>query len=137
MSADTPVSADPTYAPATLREVGGVPRPAGWRILDVGVDGAAYRLPGGMVAIYSVSRHEGRIWAHLSLSHKSRMPSWPELVSVRDALLGPDTEAYQVAPPRSRYVNLHPRVLHLFACLDARSGVLPPFEGTLGGAATI
>lgn len=106
--------------------------PRDWRVLEQRVDGTFWRIPGGAHVIASVAdQADGRRWAHLSMSHKSRMPTWPELVAIRDILLGPDVEAYQVAPPQSRYVNLHPRTLHLYACLDAPAGVLPQFDGLL------
>lgn len=109
------------------------PVPRGWRVLDRAVDGVAYRLPGGAHVIASVALHDGETWAHLSLSLKSGLPRWPDLVAVRDALLGPEVEAYQVAAPASRYVNIHPGVLHLWANLDRPGGVLPRFEGEVEG----
>lgn len=124
-------AADPTWEPVPLVAIGGPPFVAGWRC-RVTAFGAYYRVPGGDVVIFSLARHEGLLWAHLSMSKPSRMPTWPELVAARDALLGDHVEAYQVAPPRDRYVNVHPRVLHLFACLDRPEGVLPPFHGDLG-----
>lgn len=107
--------------------------PPGWRVIERRSDGVMWRVPGGKRAIASAEVIDGRRWAHLSLSHKARMPTWPELVHMRDMLLGDDVEAYQVAPPSSRYVNIHPNVLHLFVCLDAPHGVLPAFEGLVPG----
>lgn len=112
--------------------------PPGWRLLQRSTDGYQWRLPGGRMVIASTSWEGGQRWVHLSMSHPSRLPTWPELVEMRNLLLGDDVEAYQVLPPANRYVNLHNRVLHLWACLDSPSGVLPHFEGFLSeGIASI
>lgn len=110
--------------------------PPGWRRVVTTNDGAQWRLPGGRIVIASVSVDgEDRKWLHLSQSHKSRLPSWPELVEMRDAIAGEDAEAYQVIPPKERYVNIHSRVLHLWIPLDGP--VLPRFDGIVGGLNTI
>jgi hypothetical protein len=113
--------------------------PPGWKVAQIAADGVAFRIPGGRFVMASVERRpeDGCLWIHLSQSHPSRLPTWPELVEMRDALLGPEVEAYQVCPPASRYVNLHPRVLHLWACLSKTVGVLPQFDGVIGGVRTI
>jgi hypothetical protein len=110
------------------------PVPPGWRVLERRADGAAFRVPGGRLVIASVAvEDDGCRWAHLSMSHKSRLPTWPEMVEMRDALLGSEVECYQVCAPASRYVNLNDRVLHLWACVDKPEGVLPRFEGEVKG----
>ncbi|GIW55015.1 MAG: hypothetical protein KatS3mg082_1419 [Nitrospiraceae bacterium] len=77
--------------------------PPGWRLAAVAEDGRAYRSDDGLVAVMSGStEQDGRRWIHLSVSRKDRLPSWDDLVRVRDAFLGPEVEAYQVIPPRSR-----------------------------------
>lgn len=111
--------------------------PPGWRVIERRPDGVAWRVPGGRFVIASTESLDGRRWVHLSMSHKSRMPTWPELIEMRDAVLGEHVEAYQVAPPAERYVNHHSNVLHLWACLDAPSGVLPLFDGIVEGVRTI
>lgn len=114
-----------------------LPTPPGWRLVDRTTDGKCWRIPGGKIVIASGSRHDGLVWLHMSMSHKARLPTWPELVAMRDALVGPNVEAYQVCPPADRYVNLHARVLHLWACMDRPSGFLPRFDGEIGGITTI
>lgn len=113
------------------------PTPPGWRRLNASLDGASFRVPGGSVVIASAEVIDGERWAHLSRSHQSRLPTWSELVEMRDILLGPEVEAYQVVPPVGRYVNIHPRVLHLWSSLDRPAGVLPRFDGVVGGIRTI
>lgn len=104
--------------------------PPRWRRQVTTPDGARWRIPGGLTVIASLGVYAGERWLHMSASHPGRLPSWPEMVAIRDAL-APGVECYQVAPPPDRYVNLHPRVLHLWGNLDLPSGVLPAFEGLL------
>lgn len=74
---------------------------------------------------------DGRAWLHLSVSHRERVPTWGELRVAKEQFLG-DREAYQVLPPRARYVNIHNNVLHLFALLDEEASALPDFTGGTG-----
>lgn len=69
---------------------------------------------------------EGRYWIHLSVSHRDRLPSWVELVAIRDLILGDEMECIQIAPPRSKYVNFHNTCLHLWCCPDGIG--LPDFR---------
>lgn len=107
------------------------PFPRGWRLVESARDGyAADQAATGLRVIVSRSRFDGAPWTHLSASKRNRrLPSWAELVSVRDALLGPDREAYQVLPPAERHVNLHPGVLHLWSPDDGPA--LPDFSRRL------
>lgn len=107
--------------------------PATWTIADMMPDGAKYvsRLL-ELAAILTCSREDdGRVWLHLSVSHARRIPNWRELGAVKELFLG-DREAYQVLPPKARYVNIHPNVLHLFALLDDGAAALPDFTGGTG-----
>lgn len=76
---------------------------------------------------------DGQRWAHLSVSRRDGMiPSWLDLVEVRDVLLGRGRLALQVMPPRSDHYSLAGvEVLHLWAPL-ARSP-LPNFLRARGG----
>jgi hypothetical protein len=115
--------------------------PPGWRRIVAGADGAAYRLAAGghLSVIESVCREaDGRRWHHVSVARRDRDPTWAELLDVKRAFIGPDEEAYLVAPPEGRYVNLYRHCLHWWHCLDAPGGaVLPAFEGALAGGRTI
>lgn len=108
------------------------PVPRGWRLLEDGLDGGCYRHANGLAAIVSGAREaDGRRWLHLSLSRKDRLPTWDDLRAAKEAFLG-DRYAVQVLPPRRLYVNINPRVLHLFALADpADPWPLPEFS--LGG----
>jgi len=104
-----------------------------WRMVDTDnvVDGDPTRMyqndARSLRAILScVYYQDGRAWLHLSLSHRERIPAWDEMGDAKRVLLG-DREAYQVIPPKSRYVNINERVLHMFALLDPKATALPDF----------
>lgn len=102
-----------------MRQYKPSPPPKGWRKVTDALDGAADDHRSGLRAILSGQRAaDGRRWLHLSLSRKKRPRSWDELSAARDALLPPDRYAYQVLPPRDRWVNIHPYCLHLWCPLD-------------------
>jgi hypothetical protein len=70
-------------------------------------------------AMFSVERErDGKRWIHISVSHRDRIPTWDELRHVKDWMIGKDKLAIQVLPPDDQYVNIHPRTLHLWHCLD-------------------
>lgn len=114
--------------------------PAGWQCAQRAEDGASWvNKTNGLTVIESVAREvDGRRWLHVSVSRAARVPTWEDLTLVRRTFVGEQREAYSVLPPADRYVNIHPRCLHLWACLDAPHGaVLPAFEGTIGGRLSI
>lgn len=100
-----------------------------WQIVERRADGIAMRnRKRGLYCIVSAAyESDGKLWGHLSLSHVDRLPSWTELTDAKEQFFG-NVEAYQVMPPRARYVNLHPHVLHLFTCIQRPNGVLPHFD---------
>jgi len=103
----------------------------GWDLRQERLDGRAYfnGLLGLAVIVSAAVEQDGRRWLHLSVSHRDRLPKWREVVEVKELFLGVDRYAYQVLPPRDRYINIHPNVLHLWHCLDGDP--LPDF--THGG----
>lgn len=112
------------------------PPPKDWKEIERSDDGPAV---GGKYRSFSrrltvmltcAIENDGRAWLHLSVSHPERLPTWGELRLVKEAFLG-DREAYQVMPPRSRYVNIHPHCLNVFALLEGDA--LPDFTRGMGG----
>lgn len=87
----------------------------------------------GRTVLYSESKQDdGRWWVHVSASRRdTKVPTWEQLVEAKDLFIG-DAEAYVVFPPRARYVNQTPGVLHVFACRDEPDGVLPDFTRGTG-----
>jgi hypothetical protein len=94
--------------------------PAGWREwTDAGIAGCFINPQRKLAVIFSVERErDGKRWIHVSVSHRDRLPTWDELRGVKDWTIGRDKLALQVLPPEDQYVNLHPRTLHLWCCLD-------------------
>jgi len=56
--------------------------------------------------------HDG--WEHVSVSRCDRIPTWMEMCHVKDLFWMPEELVVQFHPPRSKYVNIHPNVLHLW-----------------------
>jgi hypothetical protein len=61
---------------------------------------------------------DGKFWLHLSISHRRRMPTYDELTYLKRHWIGDDRKAIMVLPEAKEHVNIHPRCLHLFCCLD-------------------
>jgi hypothetical protein len=105
--------------------------PWGWRKLDFAKDACAWRHTDGLCVIGTVSIElDGHVWAHLSASRPTRLPSWEDMVAVKEIFLGPEQKAVNVIPPRKEYVNLNRCVHHLFACLTGNP--LPDFTHGTG-----
>jgi hypothetical protein len=100
--------------------------PPSWRVVERRLDGLKYvQAFTGLSLIISGELHDSRRWIHLSLAHKDRMPTWTELVDIKEIFIGRDDTSIQVIPPRKQYVNIHPFCLHLFTCIEGN--VLPDF----------
>ena len=70
----------------------------------------------GLLVLASIATLEGgKKVLHISLSRRSRLPSWDDVKRVKEAFLGSEREAYHVLPKQSDYVNLHPYCLHLWS----------------------
>ena len=95
--------------------------PINWSIKKLGSDGGFYKSRNGLAVIISCCvESDGKNWVHLSVSRKNSIPTWGELVDVKEIFLGKNAVAIQVLPPRSEWVNVHPFCLHLYQCLDDR-----------------
>ena len=94
------------------------PLPAGWELREERQDGTLWIHPSKTQAvILSVNvEQDGLPWVHLSTSFSHRLPTWEELVAVRDAWL-PNRRCFQVLAPPSEHVNIHKYTLHLWHCL--------------------
>lgn len=111
---------------------------AGFRLVNRGRDGECWQGPNnGMRIIWSVEQHGGSNWIHMSCSRLDRIPDWNDLHQMRDLIVGDAVEAYAVCPPASRYVNIHPNVLHLYSSTIHPDGVLPDFSAVINGVRTI
>jgi hypothetical protein len=105
--------------------------PSGVRLIERRLDGAAYRVQNGrfagLVVVASVAvERDKKLWLHVSCSRRDRLPSWDDMKFVKQVFIGEDKYAYQVFPPASQYVNIHPHCLHLYHCLEGSP--LPEFS---------
>jgi len=71
----------------------------------------------------SISTADSGFWYHLSVSRPDRIPSWDDLLKVRNELLG-DIECYHVIPTAKDYVNVHPYCMHIWARFDQQRCVV-------------
>lgn len=53
-------------------------------------------------------------WEHVSISTKTRCPTWDEMCTVKDLFWGEEETVLQFHPPHSQYVNNHRHCLHLW-----------------------
>jgi hypothetical protein len=105
--------------------------PVGWRVVQTSVDGAMYRRHDGLKVIYSTAiEADNRIWLHVSLSRRGRLPTYADMTAVKHLFVGDELTAYQVFPAKCEHVNYHPYCLHMFALVNGERG-LPDF--TRGG----
>ena len=89
-----------------------LPGPLGITLLVVVGDGKEWAL-------------EGEPWEHVSVSTKTRTPTWAEMEFVRDAFFREDETVLQFSVPREKHINIHPHVLHLWR--PTRTAIpLPP-----------
>ena len=64
-------------------------------------------------------------WEHVSVSTKSRCPTWKEMCWVKDLFWESEEAVMQLHPPRSNWVNNHDYCLHLWRPMDGNIP-LPP-----------
>ncbi|MCP4896872.1 MAG: hypothetical protein GY906_07840 [bacterium] len=89
----------------------------------------------GMLVIYSHAPYGEHEWIHVSVSKREvgQLPTWTEMMYAKNQFIGDDIEAYMIAPPKSRYVSIHPSCLHWWACYSEPEGLLPHFEEGIEG----
>ena len=93
------------------------------RLAGEGLNGH-FRLPGPrgttltVVASDSATWHEcglpGEPWEHVSVSTRTRTPTWDEMEFVRDAFFEATETVVQFSVPRENHINIHEHCLHLW-----------------------
>ena len=105
--------------------------PNGWReyVIPEGEPAYGCRLAeaGKLRVLFSCGLHCGRWWLHVSVSHREHIPTYAEFVGVKAIFVGRDRQALQIFPAQAEHVNIHPRCLHLWACLEPDGDELPRF----------
>ncbi len=84
-----------------------------------------FLIPGPTGEQLAVMVSDGLGWDHVSVSTKSRCPTWEEMCHVKDLFFEPEECAVQYHPPRSVYRNHHKFCLHIWRDQDVEP-VLPP-----------
>jgi len=96
---------------------------------DDGVNGV-FVLPGPMGRMLDVIASDGMGWEHVSVAvsdDPSAIPTWEEMCYIKDAFWDDEECVVQYHPPKSRYINFHPGVLHLFK-ESGRQYHMPPLK---------
>lgn len=54
------------------------------------------------------------LWDHVSVSLINRCPNWPEMCAIKNLFWDEEECVMQLHPAKSKYINNHPYVLHLW-----------------------
>lgn len=77
--------------------------------------------------IANTAHEQSDWWEHVSVSLEHRIPFWEEMCFVKDLFWLEEECVVQYHPPRSKHINNHPNVLHLWRN-TRQEFVLPPKE---------
>lgn len=110
------------------------PRAGQWRLLQnfVGAGpsqidfGVWQRMDGGKdplraiisIDLYDVLDKAAGHWLHISVSRRTKTPTWQEMETARAELGYVDRLFIQMHPPRAHWLNLHQHCLHMFSRID-------------------
>jgi hypothetical protein len=87
----------------------------------------AWRRDDGMLVLMTVEvSPEGKRWIHVSVSLQHRIPTFSELATVKEWIIGRERRAIHVWPRESEKINIHPNCIHIWSCLDGDG--LPDFR---------
>lgn len=89
----------------------------------------AWTFNGLFILATAAEYDDGREWLHVSVSRKSRLPSYDELTRIKRDFIGDDKKAVLVLPEKEKHVNIHNYCLHLFY---SAYNPLPDFTGGIG-----
>lgn len=79
---------------------------------DLGMNGMFFIPCGREVLRCMVSDGEG--WEHVSISLRTRCPTWGEMCFIKGCFWNEDECVIQYHPAKSEYVSCHPFCLHLW-----------------------
>lgn len=69
---------------------------------------------GKLRALFSLDETHHGVLRHLSVAHKSRVPTWEELLQARSIFFEDDTDCMMVMPVEEDYVNVHKYAFHIW-----------------------
>lgn len=100
--------------------------PPGWDVKRKLEDGKSYmnKSLGLYVIVSGAVELDGKRWIHLSVSRKSRIPTYEDIALAKKLFIGRERKAIQVFAKESEHVNIHPYCLHLWSCDEE---ILPDF----------
>lgn len=70
------------------------------------------------VAVYGKSIELQKLWYHVSFSRKTSIPSYTDLVWVKETFVGENRWCLQFFPEKEKHINVHNHCLHLWHCLE-------------------
>ena len=73
---------------------------------------------GLLVIVTGAVERDGKRWVHVSMSRRSRLPSYDDMCLVKDSFIGRDRLALQLFVPADQHVNIANNCLHLWHCMD-------------------
>ena len=76
---------------------------------------------------FCVIASDGDGWDHVSVSLRSRCPTWAEMCFVKALFFDPEETVMQLHPPKSQYVNMHKYCLHLWRPQNSRIPAPPTY----------
>jgi len=82
----------------------------------------AFSFPDGLFLVIS----DGLEWEHVSVSRKSRMPTYEDMVRAKDLFWDEEDCVMQLFVPKSDHINYHPYCLHMWRPLNAEIPRPPP-----------
>lgn len=101
-----------------------------YKLITTTPDGAMW-VHNGMSIIASIeSKADGREWLHVSCARRSRLPTYEELLRVKNEFIGKDRKAVFIFPEEKNYVNINKNCLHLWYTAE---NPLPEFSDILPG----
>jgi hypothetical protein len=74
---------------------------------------------------FKVIASEGLGWDHVSVSHRSRCPTWAEMDHICRLFFRDDETVIQFHVPRAQHINVHAFTLHLWRS-QTDPVILPP-----------
>ncbi len=95
--------------------------PSHWQFIPGWDSGGRYvhLICPAMSVIFSVAYYgDGRCWIHASIARAKMMPTYEDVMKLKNEFIGMDRKAILVLPAVSEHVNIHEHALHLFCCLD-------------------
>ena len=73
---------------------------------------------GAALGVMVSSGDETIRWEHVSVSTRTRCPTWAEMAWVKSLFWEDEEVVIQYHPSKSQYVNYHPYCLHMYRPLD-------------------